>query len=46
MLDPNAPAAVRLRAADLVFTHGAKAIAIEDIAARVEVLERAAEGKN
>ncbi|MEQ1949359.1 MAG: hypothetical protein ABL995_19355 [Bryobacteraceae bacterium] len=43
MVDPNAPAAVRLRAADLVFTHGAKAIEIEDIDARVSELERAAE---
>jgi len=41
MVDTNAPAAVRLRAADLVFTHGAKAIEIEDIEARVSELERA-----
>jgi hypothetical protein len=43
MVDPNAPAAVRLRAADLVFTHGAKAIELEDIEARVSELERAAD---
>ena len=43
MVDPNAPAAVKLRAADLVFTHGAKAIEIEDIEVRVRELERAAE---
>ena len=42
MVDPNAPAVVRLRAADLVFTHGAKAIEIEDIDARVAELERVA----
>jgi len=45
MVDPNAPAAVRLRAADLVFTHGAKAIELEDIETRVAALEQAAEGK-
>jgi hypothetical protein len=45
MVDPNAPATVRLRAADLVFTHGSKAIEIEDIEARVSDLERAAEGQ-
>jgi hypothetical protein len=43
MLDPNSPAAVRLRAADLVFTHGAKAIEIEDLDARLSALEQAAE---
>jgi hypothetical protein len=43
MVDPSAPAAVRLRAADLVFVHGAKAIEIEDIEARVSALELAAE---
>jgi hypothetical protein len=46
MIDPTAPAAVRLRAADLVFTHGAKSIEIEDIEARVSELERAAEEAN
>jgi hypothetical protein len=35
-----------LRAADLVFTHGAKAIEIEDIEARVSELERATEEAN
>ena len=43
MVDPSAPPAVRLRAADLVFSHGAKAIEIEDIEARVSELERATE---
>jgi hypothetical protein len=42
MVDPNVPAAVRLRAADCVFAHAAKAIEIEDIEARVAVLEAAA----
>jgi hypothetical protein len=43
MVDQQTPAATRLRAADLVLTHGAKAIEIEDIEARVAELERAAE---
>jgi hypothetical protein len=47
MVDPNTPASTRLRAADLVLTHGAKAIEIEDVEARVTELERAAaEAKN
>jgi transposase-like protein len=41
MVDPNVPAAVRLRAADCVFTHAAKAIEIEDIEVRVAALEGA-----
>ena len=32
MVDPNVPAAVRLRAADCVFDHAAKGIEIEDLA--------------
>lgn len=43
MLDQNAPASIRLRAADLVLSHSAKAIEIEDIEARVADLERSAE---
>ena len=43
MLDPHAPASTKLRAAELVLTHGAKAIEIEDVEARVSELERAAE---
>jgi len=43
MLDQHAPASTKLRAADLVLSHGAKAIEIEDIEARVSELERAAE---
>ena len=43
MLDPQAPASTKLRAAELVLTFGAKAIEIEDLEARVAELERAAE---
>jgi hypothetical protein len=43
MVDPSAPASCRLRAADSVLDHTAKAIEIEDIEARVTELERAAE---
>jgi len=43
MLDPNAPPSCRLRAADSVLSHTAKAIEIEDIEARVSDLERAAD---
>ena len=43
MIDPNAPASVRLRAAEAIFNHAAKAIEIEDIEARVAELERGAE---
>jgi hypothetical protein len=42
MIDPSAPASVRVRAADSVFNHAAKAIEIEDIEARVAALEQAA----
>jgi hypothetical protein len=37
----QAPASTRLRAADMVLSHGAKAIEIEDVEARVAELERA-----
>jgi len=43
MVDPNAPASCRIRAADSVLGHAAKAIEIEDIEARVSELERATE---
>ena len=43
MVDPTAPAASRIRAADSVLGHAAKAIEIEDIEARVYELERTAE---
>ena len=45
MLDVNAPASARLRAADIVLAHTSKAIEIEDIEARLAALERASEGQ-
>jgi hypothetical protein len=42
MLDQSTPASVKVRAAECVMTHSAKAIEIEDIEARVTELERAA----
>jgi hypothetical protein len=36
MIDPNTPASVRVRAAEAIFNHAAKAIEIEDIEARVQ----------
>ena len=41
MIDPATPASVRVRAAEAIFNHAAKAIEIEDIEARVTELERA-----
>ena len=43
MIDTNTPASVRVRAADCVLDHAAKAIELEDIEVRVSELERAAE---
>jgi hypothetical protein len=43
MIDPGTPASVRVRAAEAIFNHAAKAIEIEDIEARVTALEAAAE---
>lgn len=43
MVDPNTPAATRVRAADSVLDHSAKAIELEDIEARVVELERLGE---
>jgi hypothetical protein len=43
MVDQTAPASTRLRAADSVLSHAAKAIQIEDIEVRVSQLELAAE---
>jgi hypothetical protein len=43
MIDPSSPASCRLRAADSVLSHAAKAIEIEDIDARLSELERASE---
>jgi hypothetical protein len=45
MVDPNTPASTKVRAADSVLDHAAKAIEIEDIEARVSELERAAEAQ-
>jgi hypothetical protein len=42
-VDTNAGASVRLRAADMVYSHAAKAIEIEDVDLRVSELERAME---
>ena len=46
MVDPSTPASVRVRAADSVLDHSAKAIELEDIEARVAELERAAEAND
>ncbi len=43
MLDSTTPAATRVRAADSILNHTAKAIEIEEIEARVSELERALE---
>ena len=43
MVDGSTPASTRVRAAECVLNHAAKAIEIEDIEARVAELERAAE---
>lgn len=40
MIDPTTPASVKVRAAEAIFNHAAKAIEIEDIEARVSALER------
>ena len=45
MVDPSTPASTRVRAADSVLDHSAKAIEIEDIEARVAELERSAESQ-
>jgi hypothetical protein len=42
MVDANTPASTKVRAADSVLNHSAKAIEIEDIEARVAALEREA----
>ena len=43
MLDVNAPASTRVRAADSVLDHAKQAIELKDIEARVALLEEAAE---
>jgi KaiC/GvpD/RAD55 family RecA-like ATPase len=45
MVEPTAPPSTRVRAAECIINHGAKAIEIEDIEARVAELERAAEAQ-
>ena len=45
MVDPATPASSRIRAADSILDHAAKAIELEDIEVRVSELERAAEAK-
>jgi transposase-like protein len=42
MIDAGTPPSVRVRAAEAIFSHAAKAIEIEDIEARVTTLEAAA----
>jgi transposase-like protein len=42
MVEPTAPPSTRVRAAEVIINHAAKAIEIEDIEARVTELERAA----
>jgi hypothetical protein len=43
MVDPATPPSTRVRAAEAVLSHAAKAIEIEDIDARLKELEAAAE---
>ena len=43
MVDPGMPPSTKVRAAEAILAHGAKAIEIEDIEARISELERAAE---
>jgi hypothetical protein len=44
LIDPDTPPSVKVRAAEVIFNHAAKAIEIEDIEARVAALELAANG--
>jgi transposase-like protein len=46
LIDPGTPASVKVRAAEAIFNHAAKAIEIEDIDARVAALEEAAPQAN
>jgi hypothetical protein len=43
MIDATTPASTRVRAAEAVLSHAAKAIEIEEIDARLRELEQAAE---
>jgi transposase-like protein len=45
LLDPGTPASVKVRAAEAIFNHAAKAIEIEDIDARLAALELAQENQ-
>ena len=45
MVDPSTPASTKVRAADSVMSHAAKAVEIEDTEARVYELEQAAEAQ-
>jgi transposase-like protein len=42
MIDPGAPASVRVRAAESILSHAGKAIELEDLDSRIAELERAA----
>jgi transposase-like protein len=44
LIDQSTPPSVRVRAAEVIFNHAAKAIEIQDIEARVAELERAQAG--
>lgn len=46
MVDPATPSSTRVRAAETILTHSAKAIEIEDVEARVTALEEAASKPN
>ena len=46
LIDPGTPASVKVRAAEAIFNHAAKAIEIEDTEARVSELERAKEASS
>ena len=43
IVDPNTPAAVRVRASECVLNHGLRALEVEDIEARVAALEAASQ---
>jgi hypothetical protein len=45
LIDPATPASVKVRAAEAIFNHAAKAIEIEDIDARLAALEQAQENQ-
>jgi hypothetical protein len=45
MVDPTKPPSTKVRTGDAIITHGARAIELEDVEARVSELERAAPGE-